>query len=51
MVGTGPITVLVAIIVAVTVSVMLAEVEPDVWLYITNPASTENGAALPLVGI
>ena len=51
MVATGPITVLVAMIVAVTVSVMLGEVEPDVRLYITNPASTENGAALPLVGI
>ena len=37
--------------VLVTVSVMLGNVEPDVRLYITNPASTENGAALPLVGI
>ena len=35
----------------VTVSVRLGDVEPDVRLYITNPASTENGAALPLVGI
>ena len=45
------VAVFVAVIVAVTVSVMLGDVEPDVRLYITNPASTENGAALPLVGI
>ena len=48
---TGTVVVFVAMIVVVTVSVMLGDVEPDVRLYITNPASTENGAALPLVGI
>ena len=48
---TGTVVVLVAMIVVVTVSVMLGDVEPDVRLYITNPASTENGSALPLVGI
>ena len=45
------VVVFVAMIVVVTVSVMLGDVEPDVRLYITNPASTENGAALPFVGI
>ena len=48
-VATGTVVVFEAMIVAVTVSVMLGDVEPDVRLYITNPASTENGAALPLV--
>ena len=47
----GTAVVFVAMIVVVTVSVMLGDVEPDVRLYMTNPASTENGAALPLVGI
>ena len=50
-VATGTVVVFVAMIVAVTVSVMLGDVEPDVRLYITNPASTENGVALPLVEI
>lgn len=50
-VATGTVVVLVAMIVVVTVSVMLGDVEPDVRLYMTNPASTENGAALPFVGI
>ena len=50
-VATGTVVVFVAMVVAVTVSVMLGDVEPDVRLYITNPASTENGAALPLVEI
>lgn len=49
--ATGSVVVFVAMIVVVTVSVVLGDVEPDVRLYITNPASTENGAALPLVGI
>ena len=40
----------VAMIVLVTVSVVLGDVEPDVRLYITSPASTENGAVLPFVG-
>lgn len=48
-VATGTVVVFVAMIVAVTVSVILGDVEPDVRLYITNPASTENGASLPLV--
>ena len=42
---------MVAVIVLVTAFVTLGDVEPDVRLYITNPASTENGAAFPLVGI
>ena len=50
-VATGTVVVFVAMIVAVTVSVMLGDVEPDVRLYITNPASTENGVTLPLVEI
>lgn len=50
-VATGTVVIFVAMIVVVTVSVMLGDVEPDVRLYITNPASTENGAALPLVGM
>ena len=50
-VATGTVVVFVAMIVVVTVSVVLGDVEPDVRLYITNPASTENGAALPFVGI
>lgn len=36
--------------VAVIVLVRLGDVEPDVRLNITNPASTEKGALLPLVG-
>ena len=44
------VVVFVAMIVAVTVSGRLGDVEPDVRLYITNPAFTENGATLPLVG-
>lgn len=41
----------VAVTVLVTIFVTLGDVEPDVRLYITNPASTEKGAALPSVGI
>ena len=48
-VATGTVVVFVAMTVVVTVSVILGDVEPDVRLYITNPASTENGAALPFV--
>ena len=50
-VATGTVVVFVAMIVVVTVSVILGDVEPDVRLYITNPASTENGFVLPFVGI
>ena len=42
---------MVAVTVLVTVFVTLGDVEPDVRLYITNPASTENGAAFPPVGV
>ena len=44
------VVVLVAVTVAVTVFVTLGDVEPDVRLNITNPASMKNGALLPLVG-
>lgn len=48
------VTVAVEIIVVATVAVIvlvrLGDVEPDVRLNITNPASTEKGALLPLVG-
>lgn len=37
------------VIVTVTVSLILGEVEPEVRLYIINPASMGNGAGLPLV--
>ena len=39
----------VAVTVVLTVFVMLGDVEPDVRLKITNPASTKNGSLLPLV--
>ena len=41
--------VIVVLTVVLTVFVMLGDVEPDVRLKITNPASTENGSLLPLV--
>ena len=37
------------VITTVVVSVLLVDVEPDVRLLITSPASTENGRKLPLV--
>lgn len=43
--------VVVAVIVTVVSFVILGNVEPDVRLKITSPASMENGAVLPLVAV
>lgn len=40
-----------AVTINVAVSVLLGDVEPDVRLKMTCPASTENGAVLPLVAV
>ena len=47
---TGPKVVTVAVTVTGVVSVSLGDVEPDVRLNITRPASMKNGVVLPLVG-
>ena len=47
---TGPAIVTVAVTVTEVVSVSLGDVEPEVRLKITSPASIKNGAVLPLVG-
>ena len=46
---TGPAAVTVAVTVPGVFSVILGDVEPDVRLKITSPASIKNGLVLPLV--
>ena len=49
--GADAVAVTVAVIVTGVVFVLLGDVEPDVRLKITFPASIGNGAVLPLVAI